>query len=498
MGQELTVIPTVRDTVDQNFLLEPLNGPQDVIYYLGRFPEEIYHKSPDSHLYKFMRAMLGENGVNWVKKNYLEARLLLEEIGIDLFDLDRFYGNIFQFGRIVEESFDDDPYGLIDKDTWEKIKAKNTRYRNRAMDFITGARAGNTPYGMRLVAKSGLGHDVEIHENYKYLYDLHSDDPLGLERIGKTTSTEEMIILPRREVGDTTESSDEVYEILPQDQYHLQQAVDRIRPQTTIMTLASARGVRQRTNWVDLYATSEYTEVVRYVTGNPNIQWPQPDLDHPTLWIESQVEKEAPRIANDLQHHHTSFHDSSITASSEELTADGTVPASRALAEYPNPLLVSSTTELANGKLASFIDGIYPTEYESLPGAQKITYRTNQYWSSLQRAGEESLTLAFNELKGVNYVSFDIAKAPVEICIEYDAYDEDTSLYVGVTPTEPYSNIISEDAQSGQNPWASLGLTFTNRQGNIILTRSLKLRFIRLGDYEGSIQVKNLRAGRNV
>src|SRR4051812_13659556 len=196
-----TKLPTFSETIQERYLLEPLGGPKDVFYYLQRFPDEIYSKAPDSHLYKFMRALLGESGTNWIRKNHLQARIMFEELGVDLFDVDRFFGSPLELGRIVEEQFDQDPYGLIPKDQWEVIKPKNSRSRNRAMDYFNGARAGNTPLGMRLTAKAGLGHDVEIVENYKFLFDAHSDDPLGLRYQGQTKSTEEVIVLPRREVG---------------------------------------------------------------------------------------------------------------------------------------------------------------------------------------------------------------------------------------------------------------------------------------------------------
>lgn len=616
-------IPTTRDTVAQRYLLEPLGGPKDVFYYLERFPEEIYHKSPDTHLYKYMRSMLGEGGVNWLKKNYLEARILLEELGIELFDLDKFYGGPFQFGRILEENFDEDPYGLIPRDQWELIKSKSARYRNRALDFVNGARAGNTPFGMRLVAKSGLGHDVEIIENYKYLYDSHSDDPLGIEYFGKTSSTEEMVVLPRREIGisetqliffrgdpnapnmgdfgiiyngqnssdytyvyddgsgsgpqtynripydgtrdhvrlalesipqigvgnvfveggpgpvapwiitftglladrdvpelqldhtisynnDTSnpvtaivntltggrEAVDEIVNLPPRVQHSLMEAVDRVRPQTTIMTLNSAPGLRSRNNWNASLATSEYTEVIRYATGSAQVRWPALDSIH---WIVDQQEREAPRVRNDLQYHYLGWHNiTTISASSAALTSSGPLEANRALADYAEPLLVTSATELADGSAASFINGIYPTDYQDLPGVPPVRYKEDQFWESAVGTGDETLQLNFSFVKAVNYLSFDLNRVPLQIDIEFDAYDHESQLWVSVTPVEPYSNIMTTSADQAQNPWASIGLTFSNRKGQLVFTRSLKIRFTRQQSYTGSIKVKNLRAARNV
>lgn len=197
------VTPDYSEVVDQSFFIEPLGGPQNPVNYLDRFPDEVYNKSIDSHLVKFLYSLLGPAGVGWLRKSYLEARLQLEEYGIELFDLDSFYGDPLSFGRILEEIYDDDPRGLLTREQWDTIRAKDAAYRARALDYVRGMRLGNTPAGMQLVARSGLGHAVEIVENYRWLYDQHSDDTLGLQKFGVTQSTEEMIILPRRELAQS-------------------------------------------------------------------------------------------------------------------------------------------------------------------------------------------------------------------------------------------------------------------------------------------------------
>lgn len=201
MADQITVTtPDFTGVVDQRFFIRPLGGPQHPQSYLDRFPEEVYNKGIDSHLVKFAYAILGPAGIGWLRKNYLEARLKLEDYGIETFDLDRFYGDPLAFGRILEEVYDEDPGGLIPHDKWMEIKAKDAKYRNRAIDFLNAARAGNTPLGMRLAARSGLGHEVEIVENYRYIYDQLSDDPVGIPYQGFTTSTREIIVIPRREL----------------------------------------------------------------------------------------------------------------------------------------------------------------------------------------------------------------------------------------------------------------------------------------------------------
>jgi hypothetical protein len=547
-------------------------------------------------------------------------------MGLDSFDLDRFFGSPFAFGRIIDETFDQAPDGVLDKDAWEEIRAKNARYRNRALDYVNGARAGNTPFGMRLTAKAGLGHDVEIIENYKYLFDVRSDDPLGLDKHGQTDSTGEFVVVPRRTIsqsetqsisiigepflpnagsfrlvyngspsdgtysyfdGTSTlsftdipwnatrdhvrlaleridavgegnvkveggplpnfpvfitfqneladwdvpqlesvnnlayndingnplsnnvvifietlvggqDASDEVVSIAPKDQYTLQQALDRIRPQTTIPTLYTGKGTKKVTTWNQVDSTSEYTEVVRFVTGSPTIDWPVPSPSKPYNWIEAKKEKEAPRIQNDLQYHYSAFHNiSKVTASSVAATADDISVADKALANYAEPLFITASKEI-NGTGVSMINGIYPTDYAQLPGAPQIQYSSDNFWASAERSDDEWLTIHFPFVKCVNYISFDILKVPVQIDIEYDILDSgETEEWHPAQPVGPFSNILYPSMDES-NVWASLGLSFVDLKSQLPWSRALRIGFTRLRSYDDQIKVKNLRAGRNI
>lgn len=607
-------IPTYSEVVKQNYLIEPLTGAKDVFHYIENFPYEIYTKSADTHLYKFMRSLLGDAGVNWLRKNQLDARVMLEEMGLDAFDLDAFFGNPFAFGRIADEIYEVDTTGLISREQDEIIKSKNARYRNRALDYINGARAGNTPLGMKLIAQAGLGHAVEIVENYKYLFDSHSDDPLGLEYRGTTVSTEEMIVLPRREIGvseeqvisfstdpdfpiggefslvynglDSTnypytyddgagpvlhdtipwngttdhvrlaleaiptigegnvevvggpgpvlpwtvrfvnhlanidvpelqagtealvtpentpsfvtittqtggkESVDETVWIPPKSQYQLQQAVDRVRPQTTIMTVATAPGLRERNNWNQAFSSSEYTEVVKFVSGNPKVIWPAVNNIY---WLEQEVEKEAPRITKDYQYHYTNFHN--ITGAS---TSSNPVEASRILADYDEPLFITSATETTSGTVQSFINGIYPQTYKDFPGVPPIRYAGEQEWASVSQPVDEWVELTFAEIEAVNYVTFEIARQPVTVNVFYDAMDgDDAPVWTQVTPVEPFGNFITT-TDFAANGWETVALTFSDPYGGLLYSRGLRLELIRRESYTGSIRIRNLRVARNV
>lgn len=196
-------LPTITGTIDQTFLVEPLQGSNRVSSYLDIFPDTLYNKGANSHLVKLLYTLLGPTGVALIQQDYLKARLLYEEHGLNNSDLDSFYGDPFSFGRILNELPASDPSGSLSEDEWETILSQDAMYRNRAIDFLHGVRFGTNPKGMQLVAKSGVGRDVLVVEQYKYLFDQHSDDPLGLVNYGQTDSTEEMIILPNNEISPT-------------------------------------------------------------------------------------------------------------------------------------------------------------------------------------------------------------------------------------------------------------------------------------------------------
>lgn len=635
------ITPDITQSVDQRFLIEPLGGPDAHTTYLERFPEQIYNTSLDSHLVKFLYTLLGPAGIGWLQKNYLAARLLFEEAGIELFDLDAFYGNPLAFGRVFEETYDENPAGLLTNEEWQKIRARDARYRARALDYIKGVRAGTTLEGMHYAARSGLGHDAEIIENYRYIYDQLSDDPLGLDFYGRTDSTEEFVVIPRREVGQTEiqllkiseapasgsfvldfngeltsalpynvavhdlqaaleglpsigpgnvvlddgplpeypvkiyftgylsnrdlprltvfssdlsitittiqgglEGAEEIGLIPPRDQHHVLEALDHLRPQTSIVSFNSGSGGLFRVNWNDLLATSSYTEVLRYATGSTQIDWPQPDTRY---WIESGVEKEAPRIVDDLQHHYAGFHDAARVLAYTEDDFDtnldniinNSIPnehigpftrfqsaifsplsenidplyafyARWALADYSEPVMV--TTQQDDGE-RSLVNGVYPIEYQNLTNAPSITYRDDKFWSSRDATdGTEYLEIDLGSVQAVNYVTFQTLRKPVNIDLEFDLLDESPFReFIAATPHDryPFDTIVTY-SNGFTNPWETVTLNFTDQNGQLVFTRYLRIRFDRRYDSGSvfltsnnekipySIEARNLRVGRLV
>jgi hypothetical protein len=645
------ITPDFTDVVNQSFFIEPLGGPVNPVNYLDRFPDEVYNKTIDSHLVKFLYSLLGPAGVGWLRKTYLEARIQLEEYGVELFDLDSFYGDPLKFGRILEEIYDDDPRGLLNRENWESIRAKDAAYRARALDYVRGMRLGNTPTGMKLVARSGLGHEVEIVEHYKWLYDQHSDDHLNLPKFGITNSTEEMVILPRRELaqseiqqisingvvtggfftigfnglntaniawtsGDretirsfleaiptigvgnvdvmggplpsnpiqlqfkgelanrdvpqvyTTNSLsgqgvgiivetlrggadgvDELGVIPPRDQHYLIEALEHLRPQTTIMTYQPASGTQSRIIWNAINGTSDFVEVIRYVTGSVNVPWP---VASDRFWIEQGIEHEGRRVHGDLQYHYTGFHsvsravayDENALAQSEYSDLNALIPtilsnehigtytnyqqslypilggtdsqfqniADFAMADYAEPLSVTTQQDESVGA-GHVINGIYPAEYQDLPGVPALKYKHEQFWGSIEReTGDDYLELDLGSVEAVNYLTFEATRKPYSIALDFDVLDQGTNR--NFIPALPHDTLPSNwnigYSPSYTNPWEQITINFTDVRKQIVFTRFLRLKFSRRNDANSpfvgpdstvrpySIEIRNLRVGRSV
>lgn len=652
MSNQLVENPTYTGFLSGNLTVEPLGGPKNVKLYTDRFPDEIYHKAPESHLIRFLTALIGPAGIGSLRKDSLNARLILEASGLELFDLDSFYANPLSFPRILEESYLEDPSGLLPSEALAQIRSTDSRYKNRVLDFISGAKAGNSPFGMRLVAKSGLGHDAQIIENYKYLFDQHSDDPIGFDYYGKTLSTEEMIVLPSREVsrsevqtveitGDPTggnftlvykgrvtatidwdadslqvqekledlptigqdnvqvtggpaplnpfiitfrgalagedvfqlrsgntlsggvtpkvliatrsggyESWDETVNISSRLKKNLQEALDRVKPMTTIPTLSAGKGTQSRQIWNKAFASSEYNEVIRYVTGTSKVAWPTVDK---VFWIERDVEKEAPRAPQELRHHYEGFHNVKSVASYYETALDlegyqtGPVPTSdhigqfgppqtsipsfdflrqqdddslvytadRSLADYFEPLLITnSTVSDTDVKQKQLFNGIYPSDYIDLPGVPPVLYKDEQFWASEERTkGAEYLEIDLGRVCAVNFLAFEMTKKPVDIGIDYDILDLGPEReFIPVHPSfDSEFNTSTTFEPNDQNPWNYLEFFFENALGQIPFTRYIRIslkrqnnalqRFLTTPSGEQlpwSIEVKNLRIGRNL
>lgn len=323
--------PTITQTLTNTPVVEPLDGPSTVDDVMDRFPEEVYQQGRDTHLYRFLTALAGDAGVGYIKAQAYAARLLVEAEFLNFQVLDQFYAAQFTFHRLRSETY---PAGLdpssasLTPSQWDSIQLADQSYRQRVAEFFTAIRLGNTPKGMAIMSQAGCGVECEIVENYKWVYDQMSDDPLGLDIEGTTASTQEFIVVPRFLGGGTSlefqQTVERVYgmtaptlantrpttgtpparstswsyavggvtKLVPDVERNVIELLDRLRPVDTLPTVKPEEVRFTEITIGGAHASSTRTQASRLVTGNADVPWPATDPNN-GFFIEASTENES-------------------------------------------------------------------------------------------------------------------------------------------------------------------------------------------------------------
>jgi hypothetical protein len=358
------------------------------------------------------------------------------------------------------------------------------------------------------------------------------------------------------EVSQVGTSADGENVILsPQNTFYMYDALSDIQPVTSIVTLGSGQGSTLRQPANAILSESTLTGVVRYVTGNRAVPWPTLDSTH---WIQKGVEHEAPRAEGDINGSYQGFHNiSNVIAYTENAlldslygttlspTSGGGSPqwpaldndihvggfsnlqtalypflspytnpsaqffATQSIAAQAEPLTITSVT----GSNEMMINGIYPVDYQGLPGVPQPVQ--SSFWSSLERAsGTDYLEIDLGTVQAVNLLYFEASNKPYTISVEYDLLDQSPARLFYPITLVPNATAISTTSLSysatNTNPWTTVAIYFSNSLGNQIFTRYLRVGFTKVTANNSpftdgfgnllpySIEVQNLRVGRNV
>lgn len=154
----------------------------DVATYdrLAHFPEDLYDLRPESHLVRFLKALLGEGGVGQLRKRYLLAQFEQALESTHFYDLDRFYGALFGARRGVLGALPMDPMtDVATPDGWDEIQSLDARFRERIIKLAKAITLGGTPMGMQALAEALTGVDCDIYEVWSI---LDSQGPAGIGR----------------------------------------------------------------------------------------------------------------------------------------------------------------------------------------------------------------------------------------------------------------------------------------------------------------------------
>jgi hypothetical protein len=525
MDGDLTRIPTFVTSIPQDFFIEPLNSPSAPAYHLDNFPDSLYNKAPDSVLVKLLFTLLGPLGMGLVQDGYVKARLALEDSGIEGFDLDSFYGDPFKFARVLDESYDDAgdlawiPAHGSTQAGWEEIKAKDTKYRNRAISFIKGAHMGGTINGLSLVAKSGFDKNAELVERYKVFFDRHSEIPLDLEDIGSTRSLSELVVRPLLTDDEYAVGTDQNQ--FEYDRHSADSALSRIKPADVFITITPGSAAGRVHHWTRSYSSSDFAQASLFVTGKSSIPWPKPDDIH---WIKPNEEIQAPETKT--AHNYEFFHSvKDITASSTQVGrfpseqsglfpllstfTDGEVFDPRRV--LANQSSMARGTDVITGMNSSRPNGLFNYVYpDTYLGLIEGSPSDNAFWSA--QPGEpdsyEYLEIDLGEAKAVNFVSFETLNLPVKFDIQFDNLDPQVLEYDNLGHTSntsfatatkigPISSLKLDPQRS--SVWEHVTFDLSDGSDNTIFTRFIRVRFHRLFSAlqdPWAIPVRGLRIGR--
>ncbi len=138
---------------------------------MANFPDSIYDLRPTSHLMRLMQALLGDSGTGQLRKRLLVAQLSAQTTaGTAFFDLDRFYGAIFNASRDMVEQLPINPMdpatGVATPTEWESILSSDGAYRDRMNALAFGIAQGATQPGIVAAASAAIGAPVEVDESW--------------------------------------------------------------------------------------------------------------------------------------------------------------------------------------------------------------------------------------------------------------------------------------------------------------------------------------------
>lgn len=234
---------------------DPINPTPRTSNRLSHFFDGIYDLSPESHLSRLLKVILGDAGIGILSKQFTVARLNSTLLTTRYANLDRLYGFTHGYRRLHSETISlSQSMDNATPDDWDDIEVKDAAYRARIETFSRSLPLGATPDGMSAMAQSLLSVECRIRETYEMIdQNVDTTPPLGQPRnlaFGRTTNNRsEFIVVPKRA-------------ITPEEEYELIRVLTRFKPAGSLLTIAP-QGTLMHTKVTmrDVHADSTYWEV---------------------------------------------------------------------------------------------------------------------------------------------------------------------------------------------------------------------------------------------
>jgi len=489
--------------IEKREIVEGLNPPVDFMERLKDFfPEEVYNLNSDSLIYKFLYSILGDAGVNSIKKALLAPKLYQSLSSTDFNDLDVLFSNTIQLTRLSDEIYNYDPYNqMLTQDQWAEIKRKDAWFKARAQDFMRGSNLGNTEEGLKLLGRAATGYECEVFERWKYLDDINSDQPIGIPDYGFLNSSQEFVIRPQ------------IASITPQERRRITEVVRRIKPANGIYSIEVSSNALTEVPINSGTASSYNFYIQRYVTGNSLIDYSYTNKNN---WIVSGESVEAPTQAysnraesviyltvNSIEA--STFHLGNFSTDQQNLfthlkRGTNTYPysADQALSDNPDIYKFNSPWTLKNpGKDSFVINEHYPVGYFADENFS-LNKPTKLFWASQERlpAAQETLTVDLGKVRPLNMIQFELCQKPLDIDIFY--YDETTQDWELIN----YRTDMNNETRifyngSGDYSWQNIVLYFDTINAKdiqiVFSRRTDPFPFFNSDPFPWSVEVRNLK-----
>lgn len=416
------------DKFDQisNPLVPPMNTPTQ----LSHFFDGLYDLSPESHISRLLKSILGDACMGTISKQFTQARMNDVILTTHFSDLDRLYGDVFGLRRFQGEALPFNPYSdLATPEAWADLHARDASYRNKIEAFSRGINQGGTPTGMEIAAEAMLGAPVQIYETWAFVDEaMTSPGGLNAANIGanpySVLEAEHYSDLNRQTYSDieggigsygrTTSSNRSEFVVRPmrpislEEYYQLIKVISRLKPAEALLTVDSGgvalhKPVLLRNVWSD----SIYWEIRSTISTSTEkapiyVQPKAVQKDLLTLLIEriedflfAPAIPQAKPAFSAFQGEKFAYNSDVVSIDSYARFSDGTVNTTgnwlhdvdvngKVRERVPNSAL-ATPQEILSGRLAS--DGIVVSSPYAIDRSQGAITATSSYRESLGSMG---------------------------------------------------------------------------------------------------------------
>jgi hypothetical protein len=150
---------------------DPLVPDVTLALRAANFDPGLYRMYRDSHLARFLSALLNAAGIGGLRRQQTIRRMSHTVSGTHFLDLDGFWGALFASPRLAVERLPgkgrfNPATAVLDSGSWAAAASRDGRYRSRIFQLGRGFNLGATYAGVKTAAEAVLGCEVDLVESW--------------------------------------------------------------------------------------------------------------------------------------------------------------------------------------------------------------------------------------------------------------------------------------------------------------------------------------------